>query len=145
MKPIVTKLEGDCIVCTSHTKINGYARFKRDGKLQLVHKYVWEKVYGKVPIGMEIMHSCDNPGCINIHHLSIGTHTDNMRDSMNKHRQLLGVNKPLAKLNDEQVISIRISKLSSRKLGAKYGVSHTTILDVLNNINWKHVRDKNVT
>jgi HNH endonuclease len=33
-----------------------------------------------------VMHSCDNPPCCNPNHLSIGTHHENMIDSMLKGR-----------------------------------------------------------
>ena len=46
----------------------------------LVHRLVWEEVRGPIPEGMSILHRCDNPPCINIDHLFIGTQGDNMRD-----------------------------------------------------------------
>lgn len=33
-----------------------------------------------------VMHSCDNPGCVNIKHLSVGTHNDNVQDRVSKNR-----------------------------------------------------------
>ena len=40
-----------------------------------------------------VMHSCDNPACINIKHLSVGTHADNQADKINKGRQILSSGK----------------------------------------------------
>lgn len=37
-----------------------------------------------------IMHSCDNPSCVNIRHLSVGTHKDNSDDKVRKNRQAKG-------------------------------------------------------
>ena len=42
---------------------------------------------GIVPeAGEEVLHSCDNGFCVNPEHLSVGSHTGNMRDMINKGR-----------------------------------------------------------
>ena len=37
-----------------------------------------------------IMHTCDNPKCINIEHLKKGTHVDNVADRVSKGRSAIG-------------------------------------------------------
>lgn len=74
---LVTDSNG-CITPTSH-KLNkdGYFR-KRISKTEVVmyHRFVWEKVNGKIPEGFEIDHKCRNRACCNIEHLQMldGTH-----------------------------------------------------------------------
>jgi hypothetical protein len=36
---------------------------------------------------MVVQHSCDNPACVNPHHLRVGTQHDNVHDSMSKGRK----------------------------------------------------------
>jgi hypothetical protein len=50
------------------------------------HKKVWEQTNGPVPAGHIVMHSCDNPACVKLDHLKLGTQTDNIRDMIAKGR-----------------------------------------------------------
>lgn len=142
-KPLKTKtLKNGCKICVSHkTNVNGYPRFYRNGKLQLISRYLWIEKYGVIDKNLEIMHKCDNPKCINLDHLMLGTHDDNMKDSMNKARQTRGIHNSQTKLTEKKVRIIRKSKLSGRALARKYGVNHATIQDVINRKNWKYVED----
>lgn len=45
---------------------------------------------GEIQSGMDVCHSCDNPGCINPAHLFLGTRKENMQDAVSKGRQARG-------------------------------------------------------
>ena len=69
----------------------GYGRVymgQRDGRSVHVgaHRVAWEKVNGPIPDGMQVLHKCDNPPCVNEDHLFLGTHRDNMIDMTEKGR-----------------------------------------------------------
>ena len=38
------------------------------------------------PLRILSLHRCDNPPCVNWHHLFVGTHADNLHDAMRKGR-----------------------------------------------------------
>jgi hypothetical protein len=41
---------------------------------------VWEDVKGPIPDGLQLLHHCDMPMCVNPDHLYPGTNADNRRD-----------------------------------------------------------------
>lgn len=51
-----------------------------DGEQVAAHRYAWTFAYGEIPTGALILHSCDEPLCVNPRHLRLGTHEDNNAD-----------------------------------------------------------------
>ena len=52
---------------------------------QGAHRAAWFYTYGTLPV-MILLHSCDNPPCVNPAHLREGTHQDNADDKMDRGR-----------------------------------------------------------
>jgi hypothetical protein len=62
---------------------NGYGRV---GKCGRAHRIAWELVNGPIPSGLFVCHRCDNPACVRVDHLFLGTSADNNRDRHAKGR-----------------------------------------------------------
>lgn len=139
MKSVV-KTNG-CWLWTGNRKPNGYGRIQINNKSFAAHRLSYALHVRPIPDGLFICHKCDNPSCVNPDHLFIGTHTDNMRDRNEKGRSNMpkGTNHHLHKLTDSDVIEIRNSGVSSRKLAGGYGVSYRTILHVKRGDTWRHI------
>lgn len=93
-----------------------------------------------------VMHSCDNPACVNPKHLKWGTQTDNARDMITKGRakfkKFIGSEHGMSKLTEKDVVDI-LHHLSSGKQPSEicgvYGVSDTCIYNIKMGRAWRHV------
>lgn len=82
-----TRKEGDCLVFTGATAGGGYGRISiRRGVVRQAHRVVYEALVGPIPDGLDLMHSCDNPPCVNIEHLAPGTRAKNLADCVARGR-----------------------------------------------------------
>lgn len=77
----------ECIEWSGARDRCGYGRRMVANQNCLVHRLVAAEHYGAEAIkGKVVMHTCDNPACMNIDHLRIGSQADNVRDMVSKGR-----------------------------------------------------------
>lgn len=120
-------MQTDCIEFAGAKNKDGYGKLGVNGKPKLAHRYEWESKKGTIPVGMCVLHKCDNPPCINIDHLFLGTKKDNMVDMANKKRHQFGEKSVRSKLTLEQVTFILSSGIKSSVLAKQFGVSKRCI------------------
>lgn len=68
---------------------NGYGQIGRGGKrgkTEFAHRISYELHYGENPGESRVLHSCDNPSCVNPNHLRLGTQKDNVADMEERSR-----------------------------------------------------------
>lgn len=115
----------------------GYGRFAY-GKDVLCNRVVWVLIHGAIPDGLHILHTCDNPRCVNPNHLFTGTAKQNAEDRERKGRGghnknhargngISGEQHGMCKLTDRQVLEIRhryaTESITQTALGGEYQVS----------------------
>ena len=132
---------GDCWEWTASKRFGGYGEFRYKGKKIQAHRAALIIGGVDIPSGMVVMHSCDNPGCVNPDHLSIGTQADNIRDMCLKGRNSgwRGGDVNTVVLTKEDVVFIRQLGGQGRKIAKCFGVSETTISNIINRKTWKWV------
>lgn len=125
---------------------NGYGHMRNGRKDYNAHRLSYQIHKGSIPAGMEVMHTCDVPHCVNPDHLKLGTHAENMADCKAKGRHTHGTKNPHAKLNEAQVRQIRAEftrtsrkRSNSDELAAKYGVSRESITHIIARRTWSNL------
>lgn len=136
--------ESGCHEVVSHKAKHpfGYPRIQFKGRVYKMHRVIWTYFRGDIAPGLCVLHKCDNPKCINIDHLFLGTNDDNIADMVRKNRNQKGGQHYNAKLDEQKVREIRLlgqRGLTQNKIATEYGVTRRVIGRVLNRSIWKHV------
>lgn len=88
--------------------------------------------------GWHVLHSCDNPRCVNPAHLRLGTHQDNMDDKRIRQRAGRGT----AKIDFATAELIRAEYAAGgytqRELATRHGIGQYVISRVVNNKMWTY-------
>lgn len=136
--------DSGCIEWTGSKDRKGYGQLRIGGKLVKAHRYAVERVKGSIPAGMIVLHKCDNPKCVNVYHLQVGTQTDNVRDMDAKGRrvnnQAKGMASGNAKITDDDVRSIRQDARRQVDIAASYGIAQTVVSKIKLHQAWSHVK-----
>lgn len=67
-------------------KVFGYGSFNYNYTGERAHRFIYRVFFGDFPNDLDVLHTCDNPPCVNAYHLFLGTQLENMRDMYNKGR-----------------------------------------------------------
>lgn len=138
----------------------GYGVMHYEGRQQYAHRVAWQLRNGAIPAGHVVLHRCDTPACVNVDHLRLGTHQDNVNDKMEKGRWRGGApcgdRNPMrktpnlmagerhggAKLSAAQVQEIRVlyrAGATQSALGERFGVRQCHISRIVREESWQTV------
>jgi hypothetical protein len=114
--------ERGCIPWIGATNGRGYGQIRvgaaSDG-LMLAHRASWILNRGPIPSGLFLLHECDNPRCVNVEHLRLGTQKENMTDAWARGRC---TGEHLRKLPNDKHASVFAMR--------DFGMTHQAIADV---------------
>lgn len=127
----------DCWYWTGAKDGKGYGRMRDDASvLRSATRIMWQATKGPVPDGLNLLHRCDNPACVNPNHLFLGTLKENTDDMRKKDRGR-------AKLNSEQVREIRrllaSGGLLQAEIAERFGVKEPCIQRIATRRTWAWV------
>jgi hypothetical protein len=154
MRRVRKELNG-CWTWTGHLGPKGYGEFCVEYTRYGAHKWSYLLFCGEIDTYLQVLHSCDNPSCVNPKHLFLGTDQDNKEDMLMKDRQASGIRNARytrpestargeyagnVKLTEKDVLEIRFrykNKLNTpRELAYVFSVCYSTINYILNRITW---------
>lgn len=125
-------------------KHNDYLRVSIDGKLVHIHILVAEKFLGKKPNGKVCNHIDGNKSNNDISNLEYITPSENNYHAIRTGlvQVKYGDSHHNSKVNSDQVILIRIKRMSGRtfnSLSNEYGISSHSIADICKYRTWPHI------
>lgn len=100
--------------------------------------------FGVIPEGLNVCHTCDNPGCVRPNHLFLGTDKDNIEDCILKGRanRACGSRSGMGKLIEHEVLEMRRLRREElwtyTMIGDEFGVTRMTAWNAVNKT-WRHV------
>lgn len=136
-------ISGECWLWQSTHRSGGYGNFVSQSKSILAHRYSYELVYGPIPEGLFVLHSCDVKLCVRPTHLSVGTQLENMQQCKARGRTPFGEKQGQSKLTDADVRKIRTMYASGEytfdQLAEIFPVRRHTISKAVRRLTWAHI------
>lgn len=129
-----------CWLWTGARSEKGYGQFALTHRHQVrAHRYSLHLYLGREPKGL-VLHSCDNPSCVNPLHLSEGTHEENMRQMATRKRAAREEYHHKAKIKFVTAAAIillhRSGDYSTREIASALGISQPTVAQICKGHLW---------
>jgi len=149
-----------CWMWTACKNSKGYGSLRPFNGERYAHRASWVIANGAIKDGAWVLHKCDNPACVNPHHLWLGSNIENQHDMYSKGRgkkatgdahwsklhpdQIVRGSKiGTSKLTESDVVQIRTryanGEISQQNLANEFCVHQTIISDVIRRVTWNHV------
>ncbi len=146
---LFTKTDG-CWIWNGDRNPKGYGIVayggRKNKKREGAHRVAFKHYVGNIPAGLQVLHKCDNPSCVNPEHLFVGTQLDNIKDMFLKKRQgktgAKGEKNGKSVFSAEQVIFMRqlyADGVSVLELNNKFGATYQAIDSIVKQETWKHI------
>jgi hypothetical protein len=91
----------------------GYHRYNVRSRTT-AHRVCWVLKRGDIPPEILVLHKCDNPSCVNVDHLFLGTQSQNVFDMVEKQRHGWRGGTPWQKMYSEDWGRVRDMRRDSR-------------------------------
>jgi hypothetical protein len=108
----------------------------------LAHRLSYRIFIGEIPVGNQVMHSCDCKRCVNPRHLSVGTQLENESGKVARGRSNRGEDRWCATLTNRQaqhLLDRYRSGISIPELAKEFGTSYGVAYSIAKRKRWKYL------
>lgn len=147
--PAICPERGNCWEWTGFCYPTGHGQFYMDGRRNIKASRAAWLIFVGDPGESYVCHHCDNPKCVRLEHLYLGTHQTNMQDRATRtHWQKY--RRKTTKLAWREVREIRAILRDHQKqwgvsqyqqVADTFGVNVNTVSRIMRNWNWKEEDD----
>ena len=152
----IVESDKGCWVWQGGVTTGGYGSAHVGRKTYRAHRISWVVFRGDIPIGLWVLHTCDNPPCINPEHLYLGTRADNDQDAKDRNRLATGDRHGMrlhpesvprgerqgsSRLTADIVRQMRIlaGSMTQCALAQQFGITQVHVGRIINRQEWAHV------
>lgn len=121
---------------------NKYGKFYLGYKTILAHRFSAMLVTGPEYLAnKDVLHTCDNPPCVNPNHFQYGNQAQNIADMVSKCRQARGEKHSQSKLSEADIETIRIRLSNGEKqvkISRDMGINQSVVSRIKTGKAWSH-------
>jgi hypothetical protein len=129
---------------------SGYGKYRWRGQMRSAHRVSWELVYGPIPSGALVLHSCDKKSCVRPGHLFLGdqqmAHAGQASPARKRPKgpgRVRGARHHSTSLSEDNIREIRLraaGEESGTSLAKEFGITRQAMSLIILRKTWKHVR-----
>ena len=125
-----------CIIWLGTLNNVGYGQLQlsKTKGMKYAHRIAWVMKHGDLESEWFVLHRCDQPRCVNVEHLFLGTAKDNTRDMVAKKRHPWRQGTRWQRLNaidGERICDLRASGCTQQQIADWFGVSRPLVSMIL--------------
>ena len=121
-----------CWIWTASVDKHGYGMLWNGKQMDRAHRLFYSFAFGTNVSGVKVLHDCDNPYCVNPHHLHVGTQAQNMKEKSIRGR----AGKKLTQDVAEKIKDVLKTGVSQRRVANIFGVSQRLIFGINKGLIW---------
>ena len=130
-----TPTPAGCIEWVGTQQKRGYGKFGVSGRQLIPSRVAYFLATGIDPFPLLVLHSCDNPICVNPEHLSTGTTQDNSNDRQIRGRSSVKLSPPIV----IEMREIHEDGLNYTEIAKLFNISPSTARYACKKLSWKHI------
>ena len=121
-----------CWLWTAAMDKHGYGMLWNGKQMVRAHRVFYASANGVDVSGINVLHDCDTPSCVNPAHLHVGTQADNMKERTERGRSGKRITQPIA---DHIRLQLELGR-SQRWIANFWGVSQRLVWGIAKGLIW---------